>query len=73
MFSLHFDPVTTEMVIGKRKKQPGTGTVSTATLSALIVPMPLELLVNNLNVVDSIEITDTGAFTIFPNSAVEVT
>jgi len=72
MFSLQFDPVTTEMVIGKRKKTVAIGDGSSATLSALLVPAPLELLVNNLTVLDNIEITDSGSFTINSVSAVEV-
>lgn len=75
MFNLQFDPITTEMVIGKRKKKETVviGDGSSATISALIVPAPLELMVNNLTVIDTIEITDTGAFTIYSDSSVEVT
>lgn len=75
MFNLQFDPITTEMVIGKRKKRETVviGDGSSATISALIVPAPLELMVNNLTVIDTIEITDTGAFTIYTDSSVEVT
>ena len=74
MFNLQFDPITTEMVIGKKKKiavPPTEG--SSATLSALIVPAPLELLINNLRIIEYIEITDTGAFSIYVDSVVEVT
>ena len=74
MFNLQFDPITTEMVIGKKKKiaVPSTGG-SSATLSALVVPAPLELLINNLRIIEHIEITDTGAFSIYVDSVVEVT
>lgn len=68
---MHFDPITTEMVIGKKKKS--TVTASSATISALIVPAPLELLVNNLTIVDQVELTETGALTIYADGAVEVT
>lgn len=73
MFSLQFDPVTTEMVIGKKKKTvvPG-GEGNTATLSALLVTSPLELQVNNLKVINYIEVTESGAFSVYSNSAVEV-
>jgi hypothetical protein len=75
MFNLQFDPVTTEMVIGKKKKSTTVviGDGSSATISALIVPAPLELMVNNLTVIDFVEITDTGAFSIYTDSSVEVT
>lgn len=73
MFNLHFDPVTTELVVGKRKKSTIVdGESSTATLSALIVTNPLELQVNNLKVIDFVEITESGAFSVNFNSAVEV-
>lgn len=75
MFNLQFDPVTTEMVIGKKKKSTTVviGDGSSATVSALIVPAALELMVNNLTVIDFVEITDTGAFSIYTDSSVEVT
>lgn len=75
MFSLQFDPVTTEVAIGKRKKKSTViiGDGSSATLSALIVVSPLELMVNNLTVIDTIEVTETGSFSIYADSRVEVT
>lgn len=73
MFNLHFDPVTTELVVGKKKKAVNSGGEgNTATLSALLVTAPLELQVNNLKVIDFVEITETGAFSVYSNSAVEV-
>jgi hypothetical protein len=72
MLNVQFDPITTEMVIGKRKKTTAIGGGSSATLSALLVPVSLELLVNSLTVLDNIQITDTGSFTINTSSSVEV-
>lgn len=73
MFNLHFDPVTTELVVGKKKKVASSGGEgNTATLSALLVTTPLELQVNNLKVIDFVEITESGAFSVNFNSAVEV-
>ena len=72
MINLHFDPITTELVLGKKKKDSGAGVGTSATVSALIVPAFLELQVNNLTVMDYLELTETGAFTVFSQSAVEV-
>lgn len=72
MMTLQFDPVTTELVIGRKTKKLGTAEGNSATLSALIVPTPLELQVNNLTIKDFVEITNSGTFTIFSQSIVEV-
>jgi len=73
MFNLHFDPVTTELVVGKKKKVASSGGEgNTATLSALLVTTPLELQVNNLKIIDFVEITENGSLSVYSNSAVEV-
>jgi hypothetical protein len=73
MFNLHFDPVTTQLVIGKKKKS-GTGSVNggIATMSALYVVNDLEMQINTVIVKDYIEVADDGSFTVFQNSAVEI-
>lgn len=73
MFNLHFDPVTTQLVIGKKKKS-GSGSVGggIATMSALYVVNDLELQINTVIVKDYIEVADDGSFTVFQASTVEI-
>jgi hypothetical protein len=74
MFNLHFDPVTTQLVIGKKKKS-GTGGGSgggIATMSALYVVNDLELQINTVIVKDYIEVAEDGTFTVFDASTVEI-
>jgi hypothetical protein len=73
MFNLHFDPVTTQLVIGKKKKS-GSGGVNggIATMSALYVVNDLELQINTVIVKDYIEVAEDGSFTVFQASTVEI-
>lgn len=73
MFNLHFDPVTTQLVIGKKKKS-GTAGVGggIATMSALYVVNDLELQINTVIVKDYIEVAEDGTFTVFEASTVEI-
>lgn len=72
MFVIQFDPITTNLVVGKKKKQPASAK-SSATLSALVVSNDLSLLIDNLTILDQIEVTENGAFIVNEDSMVEVT
>jgi hypothetical protein len=73
MFNLHFDPVTTQLVIGRKKRSGSTGVNGgNATMSALYVVNDLELQVNTVIVKDYIEVAETGTFTVFEASTVEI-
>jgi len=73
MFTLQFDPVTTQVALGKKRKK-GTGGVvgGVATMSALYVINDLELQINTVIVKDYIEVAEDGSFTVFQMSAVEI-
>ena len=74
MFNIQYDPVTTQLVIGRKRKK-STVVISdgtSATLSPLVVTTYLELLINNLNVIDYIEITENGIFSVYLDGAVEL-
>lgn len=70
MLTLHFDPITTEMVVVKKRKIAKIS--NNVVVSALVVPNFLELQVNNLAVKDQIEITENGSFSIYEEGSVEV-
>jgi hypothetical protein len=73
MFNLHFDPVTTQLVIGKKRKSNVGGVGgSSATMSALYVVNDLELQINTVIIKDFIEVAEDGSFTVFQNGAVEI-
>lgn len=70
MLTLHFDPITTEMVVVKKRKIAQIS--NNVVVSALVVPNFLELQVNNLSVKDQVEITENGSFSIYEEGSVEV-
>ena len=73
MFNLHFDPVTTQLVIGKKRKSDVGGVGgSAATMSALHIVNDLELQINIVIIKDFIEVADNGSFTVFQNGVVEI-
>lgn len=72
MFNLQYDPVTTQLVIGRKKKPTGGINGAIATMSALYVVNDLELQVNNVIVKDYIEVAEDGSFTVFTASTVEI-
>lgn len=74
MFNLQFDPVTTQLVIGKKKKKiTDSFGGSLATMSALYVFNDLELQINQIIVKDYIEVAEMGSFTVAVDGAVEIT
>lgn len=74
MFHIHFDPITSELVLKKKKIASVTyvGDGSSATVSALSVSTDLGLIVNNLTVNTYLEVQENGAFNIYDESSVEV-
>jgi len=74
MFHIHFDPVTTELILKKKKIASVTyvGDNSSATISALTITDDLGLIVNNLTVNNYLELEENAAFNIFDESTVEV-
>lgn len=74
MFHIHFDPITSELVLKKKKIASVTyvGDDSSATVSALSVSTDLGLIVNNLTVNNYLEVQENGAFNIYDESSVEV-
>lgn len=74
MFHIHFDPVTTELILKKKKIASVTyvGDNSSATISALTITDDLGLIVNNLTVNNYLELEENAAFNIFDESSVEV-
>jgi len=74
MFHIHFDPVTTELILKKKKIASVTyvGDNSSATVSALTITDDLGLIVNNLTVNNYLELEENAAFNIFDESSVEV-
>lgn len=71
MSKMTFDPITTELVI-QRVKKKAVDAGNSAKLGALVVPTSFELLVNNISIVESVEITDTGSFAIYSEGTVEI-
>lgn len=74
MFYLHFDPISTEVILKKKKiaSVSYVGDASAATVSSLIIPTDFNLIVNNLIVNNSLELEQNGSFNIFDESTVEI-
>lgn len=74
MFNIQYDPVTTQLVIGRKRKKSTVviSDGSSATLSPLVVTTYLELLINNLTVIDYLEVTEDGIFSVYLNGATEI-
>lgn len=74
MFYLHFDPISTEVILKKKKitSVSYVGDASAATVSALTIPTDFSLIINNLTVNNSLELEQNGSFNIFDESTVEI-
>lgn len=72
MINILFDPVTTQLIIGRKKSANGGGGNSVAKMSSLYIPNSLELQTNSILVENYVELTDSGSFIIAEASTVEV-
>lgn len=77
MFNLHFDPITTGLLVVKKKKElvvvpSDDATGISATIGSIAISNEFKLLDNNLKIIDSIEISDSGSIDIRENGFVEI-